>query len=113
MEFANLSHAKADIGQLACKLTVNSFYGFTGVVIRMAILPMMMLAAATTAIGRRVLEFTKNVAERVSAQTLLEMHIHIQTVKAAKGELSAEKERKEIIKQVARHVFTMDTRRVR
>ena len=113
VEFANLSHAKADIGQLACKLTVNSFYGFTGVVIRMAILPMMMLAAATTAIGRRVLEFTKNVAERVSAQTLLEMHIHIQTVKAAKGELSAEKERKEIIKQVARHVFTMDTRRVR
>lgn len=72
-EYGLLQADKMDIAQLAAKLTLNSLYGFTGIKIIMAILPMMMLAAATTATGRRVLEFTVNTSERVNARTMLDM----------------------------------------
>lgn len=70
-EYGRLQANKMDIAQLAAKLTLNSLYGFTGIKIIMAILPMMMLAAAITSIGRHVLELSKNTAERVNARYIL------------------------------------------
>lgn len=72
--YGSLQSDKMDIAQLAAKLTLNSLYGFTGVKIAKAVMPMMMLAAAITAIGRHVLGLTKNVAERVNGQVLLNMY---------------------------------------
>lgn len=68
LAMASTSIQNADMNQLACKLIINSIYGFTGAGRKSAKLMLTEISAATTAIGRRVLSNAKAMTEALTPQ---------------------------------------------